>query len=226
MHPRFYERLYRNIAMDTAGGAGGAGGGAGGSGSSAGGGGAGKSQAELLAELAASNLEIKRLTDANNGLTTQVTTLTAKNTTDVTAAVDAEKAKGGKLRTKIVNAELRAQAAENGLVDTDLLGHAFFDTAKITVDDDGNVAGVKEMFAEVKTKKPDWFKPAAGAGGAGGAGGAAGGGAAGGGATGGGSPPPGNNGSGTGNPTNVKTLKPEEYRDHKANFLKNLRKTA
>ena len=64
--------------------------------------------------------------------------------------------KVGKIKTRTIDAELRAQATAAGLRDLDLL--PLIDRTALTCDDDGNVAGVGEAIAAFKTKKPEFFQ--------------------------------------------------------------------
>lgn len=74
----------------------------------------------------------------------------------VTAAQTAERQVTDRLRGRTINAELRAVAAEEGLVDLDLL--PLVDRANISVDDEGNVTGVAEAVQAFKTAKPTYFR--------------------------------------------------------------------
>ena len=189
--------------------------GAGAGASGAGAGNAGKSLPELLAELAAANIERTKLKEANDKLTTEIGQVRGETPKLVEQAVAAEAGKRTALQQRIVDAELRAQAAAAGLQDPDLLGHQFFDRTKITVDDNGVVAGVKEMFDGVKAKKPDWFKAAAAGAGAG---------AAAGGATGGAAPGAGGaGGSGAAGAKKVSEMNKAEYEEFKRTNLRSLR---
>jgi hypothetical protein len=63
-----------------------------------------------------------------------------------------------KIKSRALDAELRAAATAAGIRDADFI--PLIDRAGITVDDDGNVAGVDTAIAALKAKKPDWFAAA------------------------------------------------------------------
>lgn len=147
--------------------------------------------AKAEADLAAAN------TAAEGRVTTEVTKVTEKLT---------------KMQQRLMDAELKAGASAAGLRDPDLLLHPLLDRTKIILGEDGEVTGVAEAFADLKTKKPEWFgtvapppgtppPPAR--------------------STGGPAPQP---GSANPPPTNVKEFKTKgEYEAHKKDFLKGLR---
>jgi hypothetical protein len=58
-----------------------------------------------------------------------------------------------------LDAEIRAAAVTAGLRDPDLV--VLIDRAGVTIDDDGNVAGVQAAIDALKAKKPEYFQPAA-----------------------------------------------------------------
>ena len=60
---------------------------------------------------------------------------------------------------RLINAEIKATAARNGLIDMDCL-KIFSDDIKSTVKvtDDGDIVGINELFEKIKTTKPYFFK--------------------------------------------------------------------
>lgn len=61
-----------------------------------------------------------------------------------------------KVRTRAINAELRAAAIAAGIMDLDLV--SLVDKSKIKVDDDDNIVGVDEAIAALKASKPKFFE--------------------------------------------------------------------
>lgn len=57
---------------------------------------------------------------------------------------------------RVINAELKAAAAESGLIDLDAF--RMVDTSSVKINDDGEVVGAKELIASLKKDKPYLFK--------------------------------------------------------------------
>jgi hypothetical protein len=115
-------------------------------------------EANLRAELAAERVRanglqasLGEITNQLNATKESIPTLIAAEVGKVTPAVQA-------LQTKLIDAEIKAEAAAAGLVDMDLL--PLIDKATIKFDDAGAIIGVKEAIDAKKAAKPDWFKPA------------------------------------------------------------------
>ena len=60
---------------------------------------------------------------------------------------------------RLINAEIKACATKNGLIDMDCL-KIFSDEIKqaIKVSEDGDVSGIEELFGKIKESKPHFFK--------------------------------------------------------------------
>ena len=124
----------------------------------------------------------------------------------------ADAARLGKIRSRAIETELRAQAQAAGLRDLDLLALVDKKSIKFSEDDE-TIEGVTEAIAAFKERKPEYFSAPGGGGGntnqnanGGGAGGGQNNGGAGGRQTGAGDAPPPTGGS----PTNVRTLSKED----------------
>jgi hypothetical protein len=115
---------------------------------------------ELRARLAAERIEREKvdreLANAKAHATKLETDHAAALETAKREATEASAARLQKMNQRILDSEVRTAAAEAGLVDLDLL--PLLSREKITVDEDGNVSGVKEALEELKGKKPDWFR--------------------------------------------------------------------
>jgi hypothetical protein len=114
--------------------------------------------ADLRAELAAERVSKRDLETKISNAQREYETFKTEAEAQRTKAVETESGKGAKLRTKLIDAELRGKAAELGVADPDLLLHPLLDRTGIKVDDEGNVTGVAEALEGLKTKKPEWFK--------------------------------------------------------------------
>jgi hypothetical protein len=192
-------------------------------------------EAELRAEAAANRVARQQAEEAGERTRQQLTEAQAAADRRVQEEAAKYTPKITKLQGTLVNAELRAAAAAEGLVDMDLLHLPALDRSKITVDDDGNVTGVAEALAAFKSAKPNYFRAAGGAAASGtAAGGAAGGAAAGTGAAAGGAatggaqqsrstgspttPPP----DGTNTPVDVTKMTKAEYADYRRGMQRRL----
>ena len=76
----------------------------------------------------------------------------------VAAAEAAGNQRAERFRQKAIDAELRAAAANAGLVDLDLL--PLISREGVAADDDGNVAGVAEAVERFRAAKPTYFRGA------------------------------------------------------------------
>lgn len=118
-------------------------------------------ESELVAELAAervSKADIQRTLEAR--ATRAESDLAAANLAaegKVTTEVGKVTEKLTKLQLRLVDAELKAGAAAAGLRDQDLLLHPLLDRTKVMLSEDGTVTGIEAAFADLKTKKPEWF---------------------------------------------------------------------
>jgi hypothetical protein len=115
---------------------------------------------ELRARLAAERIEREKVDRELANAKAHATKLETDHAAALEAAkreaTEASAARLQKMNQRILDSEVRTAAAEAGLVDLDLL--PLLSREKITVDEDGNVSGVKEALEELKGKKPDWFR--------------------------------------------------------------------
>jgi hypothetical protein len=121
-------------------------------------------EADLRAELAAERVAHRGTTEKVTALTADLEKVRGEIETKVKAAEDKILPKLTKLQKKLVESELKVQAASLDLQDPDLILHPLLDRSAIQVSDEGEVSGVKEALEKLKTAKPEWFKkPAAAA---------------------------------------------------------------
>jgi hypothetical protein len=107
-----------------------------------------KAQAETTAREVAE----KRATDAE----TVAQEAAEKRAKDAeTAAEQRVKEADRRANTRIINAELRLAAAKAGIIDLD--GLKLLDVSKVTIKDDGTVAGADELIGQAKKDKPYLF---------------------------------------------------------------------
>jgi hypothetical protein len=59
--------------------------------------------------------------------------------------------------SRVIRTELRTKASQMGIIDLDVLDLPNLDKSAIKLDDNGNVLGVDEFLATVKTQKPHLF---------------------------------------------------------------------
>ena len=118
--------------------------------------------ANVRAEAAAHRISKNEAKDQAAALQTQIDQVKADVQRQVDAARGESSAKFTQLKGRLQDTAIKAEAAAAGLLDMDLI--PLVDRAGITIDDDGNVAGVKEAIEKFKTAKPSYFR-AAGAGG-------------------------------------------------------------
>jgi hypothetical protein len=100
--------------------------------------------------------------DARDRLTaneTEMQRLRTESAAREAAAREAGTSTANKVKQRAMDAELKAAAVSAGLRDPDLL--PLIDRAGVTIDDDGNVAGVEAAVTAFKAKKPEYFQAAA-----------------------------------------------------------------
>lgn len=110
---------------------------------------------DVRAEAAARRIEARNEREARERAEQAVTTARAEADQRVAEANRIAQQTTQVFKDRTRDAELRAAAIGEGLVDADLL--PLIDKSKITVGDDGTVSGIVEAVAEFKAKKPSYF---------------------------------------------------------------------
>jgi len=114
--------------------------------------------ADLRVEAAQRRVSERTATERLTANEAEMTRLRTEVTQRETQAREGGLALSNKLKNKTIDAELRAAAATAGLTDFDLL--PLVNRSGVTVDDDGNVAGVQAAIDDFKTRKPEYFRAA------------------------------------------------------------------
>jgi hypothetical protein len=112
--------------------------------------------AEVRAEAAVRRIGKREAESRATALQNELATIRADaDRREQTARTEGE-ARTNKVKQRALDAEIRAAAVTAGLRDPDLL--PLIDRTGVTIDDDGNVAGVEAAITAFKTKKPEYFQ--------------------------------------------------------------------
>lgn len=121
--------------------------------------------AATRAEAAASRVALRTANETIETLNQRVQAAEGSARQAVQAELDTARNESAGLRNRLIDAELKAEAASAGLVDMDLL--PLIDRSKVSIGADGAIIGAKEAIAARKAEKPTWFGGSGGGGGTG-----------------------------------------------------------
>jgi hypothetical protein len=116
--------------------------------------------ANTRAEAAANRVEARTAKEQVDAANAEITRLKTEADNRERTAREAGNTELQATRRQLIDAELKAAAIQAGLTDLDLL--PLIDKKAVSYDPaTGTFTGISEAIAAGKTKKPDWFKPAA-----------------------------------------------------------------
>lgn len=114
--------------------------------------------AEVRAEAAVRRIGKREAESKATALQAELTTIRADADRREQVARTEGESRTTKVKQRALDAEIKAAAVTAGLRDPDLI--VLIDRTGVTIDDDGNVAGVQAAIDALKAKKPEYFQPA------------------------------------------------------------------
>lgn len=114
--------------------------------------------ATTRAEAAANRVEARTANERIQGMEREIATIRTEAEARVQTAQSASNVERDQIRTRLIDAELKAAAVSAGLVDPDLL--PLIPKGAITFQPDGSILGIPEAVADFKSKKPTYFRAA------------------------------------------------------------------